>query len=615
MRITLAGLLVVPLVSLVALWAFAASITLGNALHEHNYNRLVALSAAPTDELANQVSQERQQTFTWLSTNPRPPAARLAATRDRTNAAVAAYRRLVQQTRGLRPASAEGAQATLMTLLSRLPEIRGAIDSAALNPAAAFGAYSNIMNAIFAVYSASEQVNNDLSVDKQTDASLDAAQALEFASREATLVGGAAGAHGQMTTGDRHLFASAVTSQRLLMASALGEFDARLRPPWQRAYASPAHQRFASLENRISGSIGSRAVIPVNVISWQAASRAFLAEMQKAQLQDAPPLAAMASRLSDRLVLEAALAGGVGLVAVLLSIFVLLRYGRRLNGELTTLHDTAQAMADRRLPGVVERLRKGEQVDVDAESPPPPPGTITEIARVAQAFATVQRTAVEAAVGQANLRRGVNQVFLEPFPAQPVAAAPPAGHARRHGAGHQTSPALGDLFRLDHLTTRMRRHAESLIILSGATPGRGWRDPVPVIDVLRAAIAEVEDYVRVDVASDSRDAVVGGAVNDVIHLVAELVENATTFSPPTTRIEIRADTVGNGFAVEIEDRGLGLPADELSRNQPAPGQPARVRPGQQRSARPVRGGPAGRPGTASRSRCATLLTEAPRPSC
>ena len=79
-----------------------------------------------------------------------------------------------------------------------------------------------------------------------------------------------------------------------------------------------------------------------------------------------------------------------------------------------------------------------------------------------------------------------------------------------------------------------------------------------MIDVLRAAIAEVEDYVRVDVASDSRDAVVGSAVNDVIHLVAELVENATTFSPPTNRIEIRADTVGTGFAVEIEDRGLGL---------------------------------------------------------
>ena len=564
MRITLAGLLVVPLVSLVALWAFAASITLGNALREHNYNRLVALSAAPTDQLANQVSRERQQTFTWLSTDPRPSAAKLAASRDRTSAAVTAYRRLVGQTRGLRPASAEGAQATLMTLLSRLPTIRASVDAEVLSPAAAFSAYSNIVNAIFAVYSASEQVNNDLSVDKQTDASLDAAQALEFASREATLVGGASAAHGQMTTGDRHLFANAVTSQRLLIASALGEFDAQLRAPWEHAYTSPAHQRFAALENQISGSIGSRAAIPVNVRTWQAASRPFLAELQQAQLQDAPPLAAMASRLSDRLVLEATLAGGVGLVAVLLSIFVLLRYGRRLNGELTSLHDTAQGMADQRLPGVVERLRKGEQVDVDAESPPPPPGTITEIARVAQAFATVQRTAVEAAVGQANLRRGVNRVFLNLSLRNQSLLHRQLGMLDTMERATNEPAALGDLFRLDHLTTRMRRHAESLIILSGATPGRGWRDPVPVIDVLRAAIAEVEDYVRVDVASESPDAVVGSAVNDVIHLVAELVENATTFSPPTTRVEIRADAVGSGFAVEIEDRGLGLPAGELA---------------------------------------------------
>ena len=564
MRITLAGLLVVPLVSLVALWAFAASITLGNALREHNYNRLVALSAAPTDELANQVSRERQQTFTWLSTDPRPSAAKLAASRDRTSAAVTAYRRLVGQTQGLRPASAEGAQATLMTLLSRLPTIRAAVDAEVLSPAAAFSAYSNIVNAIFAVYSASEQVNNDLSVDKQTDASLDAAQALEFASREATLVGGASAAHGQMTTGDRHLFANAVTSQRLLIASALGEFDAQLRAPWEHAYTSPAHQRFAALENQISGSIGSRAAIPVNVRTWQAASRPFLAELQQAQLQDAPPLAAMASRLSDRLVLEATLAGGVGLVAVLLSIFVLLRYGRRLNGELTSLHDTAQGMADQRLPGVVARLRKGEQVDVDAESPPPAPGTITEIARVAQAFATVQRTAVEAAVGQANLRRGVNRVFLNLSLRNQSLLHRQLGMLDTMERATNEPAALGDLFRLDHLTTRMRRHAESLIILSGATPGRGWRDPVPVIDVLRAAIAEVEDYVRVDVASESPDAVVGSAVNDVIHLVAELVENATTFSPPTTRVEIRADAVGSGFAVEIEDRGLGLPAGELA---------------------------------------------------
>jgi hypothetical protein len=100
--------------------------------------------------------------------------------------------------------------------------------------------------------------------------------------------------------------------------------------------------------------------------------------------------------------------------------------------------------------------------------------------------------------------------------------------------------------------------------LSGSTPGRGWRDPVPVLDVLRAAVAEVEDYVRVDVLSESRDLVAGNAVNDVIHLVAELVENATVFSPPNTRIEVRADRAGTGLVAEVEDRGLGLSQEELT---------------------------------------------------
>src|SRR5262249_39890484 len=122
--------------------------------------------------------------------------------------------------------------------------------------------------------------------------------------------------------------------------------------------------------------------------------------------------------------------------------------------------------------------------------------------------------------------------------------------------------ALAELFRLDHLTTRMRRHAEGLIILSGSTPGRGWRGPVPVVDVLRAAVAEVEDYVRVDVISESRDLVGGNAANDIIHRVAELVENATVFSPPNTRIEVRADRVGTGLVAEIDDRGLGLKPEE-----------------------------------------------------
>ena len=111
----------------------------------------------------------------------------------------------------------------------------------------------------------------------------------------------------------------------------------------------------------------------------------------------------------------------------------------------------------------------------------------------------------------------------------------------------------------------MRRHAEGLIILSGSAPGRGWRHPVPVVDVLRGAIAEVEDYTRVKVITQSADAVAGAAVADVIHLLAELIENATTYSPASTPVTVRADRVANGFVVEIEDRGVGISSDALAR--------------------------------------------------
>ncbi len=110
----------------------------------------------------------------------------------------------------------------------------------------------------------------------------------------------------------------------------------------------------------------------------------------------------------------------------------------------------------------------------------------------------------------------------------------------------------------------MRRHAESLAILSGAAPGRSWTEPVPVIDVIRAAMAEVEDYRRVTVLTTSEDAVAAPAVADMIHLLAELIENATMFSPSGTRVEVRAERVANGFAVEIDDRGLGIEPAQLA---------------------------------------------------
>ena len=211
---------------------------------------------------------------------------------------------------------------------------------------------------------------------------------------------------------------------------------------------------------------------------------------------------------------------------------------------------------------MVARLRRGESVDVAAEAPPIRVGS-DEIGQVGQAIDAVRQTAIRSAVEEARVRQGVNDMFRN--------------LARRNQSLLQrqltvldeaerraTDPdVLEDLFKMDHLTTRMRRHAEGLIILSGAPPGRSWSAPVKLIDVMRGAVAEVEDYARVTVSTQSRAALSGSAVTDVIHLLAELIENATTLSPPFTQVRVGGETVAKGFAIEIEDRGLGMTPQKL----------------------------------------------------
>ncbi|WP_017539847.1 sensor histidine kinase [Nocardiopsis halophila] len=135
---------------------------------------------------------------------------------------------------------------------------------------------------------------------------------------------------------------------------------------------------------------------------------------------------------------------------------------------------------------------------------------------------------------------------------------------------------LKGLFTIDHLATRMRRQSESLAVLGGASSRRRWSRPVNLYEVLRSAVAEVEDYSRVKVVPPSGGTLAGGAVVDVIHLIAELVENATKFSPPRTRVLLRTEEVGAGIAVEVEDRGLGVPPEERRRMNELLADPDRV---------------------------------------
>jgi anti-sigma regulatory factor (Ser/Thr protein kinase) len=211
----------------------------------------------------------------------------------------------------------------------------------------------------------------------------------------------------------------------------------------------------------------------------------------------------------------------------------------------------------------MRRLRTGEEIDIRAEAPPGAPAE-DEAGQVAEALGTVHRAALRAAVERAELASGISGVFVNLARRSQILVHRQLSLLDSMERRSDDPNELSDLFRLDHLTTRMRRHAESLIILSGAAPGRAWRVPVPLTDVVRAAVSEVEDYARVEVRQLPEASVVGAAVADLTHLVAELIENAAQFSPPHTRVSVTGEPVGNGYALEVEDRGLGMGQEALA---------------------------------------------------
>ncbi|MEV7023151.1 ATP-binding protein [Kitasatospora sp. NPDC093558] len=261
-----------------------------------------------------------------------------------------------------------------------------------------------------------------------------------------------------------------------------------------------------------------------------------------------------------------ALAAGTAAVAVVLLVSLIrgIRAARTLSARLAGLRADTLALAQQELPAVVGRLRSGEPVPV----PPtwsPSRRTGDEAQQIADGLAAVRQAAVAAIVHQAQGREGTKKVFLNIARRTQILIHRQISMLDALEREHEEPELLRELFAVDHLATRMRRNAENLVILGGALPARRWRNAVPVVNVLRSAVSETENYSRVVVQGVPRASLSGQAVADVIHLVAELIENGTTFSPPYTQVQVSAQEVPKGLAVEVEDRGLGMSEEEYER--------------------------------------------------
>ncbi|GES32052.1 nitrate- and nitrite sensing domain-containing protein [Streptomyces angustmyceticus] len=256
---------------------------------------------------------------------------------------------------------------------------------------------------------------------------------------------------------------------------------------------------------------------------------------------------------------------GIVLAALIIAFIVAGLMARRMSRNMRQLRTAAFGIAEQRLPMLVDQLSRTDPGRVDTRVQPIPISTTDEIGEVARAFDQVHREAVRLAAEQALLRGNVNAIFTN-------LSSRNQGLIERQLElitdleNNEADPdQLENLFRLDHLATRMRRNGENLLILAGEEPGRRWNQPVPLVDVLRAATSEVESYERIELTGVPESEIHGTAVTDLVHLLSELLENATTFSSPQTKVRVAATRLPDGrVMIEIHDKGIGLTPEDFA---------------------------------------------------
>ncbi|MET9378542.1 nitrate- and nitrite sensing domain-containing protein [Streptomyces sp. NPDC002992] len=564
-RAKIVSLLMVPVVSLLALWGFATVTTAQDIARLRQLQRVDAEIREPVAAAVTALQAERRAAVRQVTA---PGAGRVTELEEqgrRTDAAVARLRlddgHTVGDTGDL-PRDVADRVGQFVAKAEGLGRLRTAATAGTADWDRVYTEYTAAITAAFAVDGALTGIQ-DAEIGADARVLLEFGRAGEMLAREDALLG-SAHLGGELGADRLRQFTGAVETRRVLTESATADLRGPERAAWNRLAAQRGYQQLTAAEDRVRAAApGRKAAQAVPAATWDDAMAvvrggltALETDARRAATDRADPFAGGVLTTGGAAVL-------LGLAAVAASLIISVRIGRALVIELVSLRNTALEIARRKLPAAMRRLRAGEEIDVHAEAPPgPAPGD--EIGQVGEALTTVHRAALSAAVERAELASGISGVFVNLARRSQVLVHRQLNLLDSMERRVDDPNELGDLFRLDHLTTRMRRHAESLIILSGAAPGRAWRMPVPLTNVVRAAVSEIEDYARVEVRQLPETAVVGGAVADLTHLLAELIENAAQFSPPHTKVRISGEPVGNGYALEIEDRGLGMGKESLA---------------------------------------------------
>ncbi|MCX5066180.1 nitrate- and nitrite sensing domain-containing protein [Micromonospora lupini] len=551
------------LLSLVALWMFAAWVTLRDGFNLLGVQAINSKVYTPTDPLLQELQLERRLTQAYLSN---PDAEQRAALETEQRKAAQLAGDFASSVRNwqvdVAGSAALNAQLDLtIAQIDGLQQTRTDVLARKVDRISAADAYTDAIESIFRVYDVTGSLD-DKEIAADAAALIQLNRMKELISQEDALLSGLFG-NGRMSGPEYARYVSLVSAERFLGEEARARLADTDQRRYQQLVEGEAFTRLRAVQDSIIHDGRPTTQLPVSAEQWRGTVEPALAEVNDAVADGGEGIVGRATGVAVMVVVRLVLATGLGLLAVIASVVVSITTARTLLRQLERLRQAAWQLADERLPRVVERLGRGEEVDVATEAPPLEFG-VDEIGQVGKAFNAVQETALRTAVEQAELRRNVREVFLSLARRTQALVHRQltlldAMERREHDAEE-----LEDLFRVDHLATRMRRNAENLIVLSGSTPGRAWRRNVPMVDVVRGAVAEVEDYTRVNVLPLGPVSLAGRAVGDIIHLLAELIENGLSFSPPHTSVEVRGQLVANGFAIEIEDRGLGMSEEDLA---------------------------------------------------
>ena len=561
LRYSLALPILIPGVFLAGIGGYAVSGYVDKGLELQADADLTSSTAKPVYELLTRLQEERRLTAIWQADATGSSRTALDNARGGTDTALEAFRSSAALSSD--DPSVRRRAERLSKALDQLAEQREAVDKRSTEQLRTYRYYTEtILRGTALVTAASGSSDGELA--HRADAMASLLQLSELVAREDTQLS-AALTRGSITRAVRQDFGDSVAAQREVRAA----FDPERLPRAQaeafdRLVDGEAWGSLVSIENAVaSGATG----LAQRAEEWRKAADEVSRELRRLHGELLDSLADDASAHADDHFLEAVVAAVLALAALAAAMVLALREWRSLTGRLTKLRESTVELAESRIPQTMEKLARGERVEV-SEPKRQPDADADELGRLDAAIQQLAHTAESTAVQQARGFEGTEKVFA---------------NLTRRTQGlihrlisllddlerkHEDSDLLKDIFKVDHLATRVRRHSENLVILGGSLPTRRWSAPVSIIDVLRSAVSETEEYTRVKVQSPPRSArvsLVGRAVADVTHLLAELIENGTSFSPPDTQVSVSAKKVAKGLAIHVEDHGLGMPESEYER--------------------------------------------------